>query len=332
MDLLGRFYTNNFISELLITEIENQTPKKVLDLGVGDASLSIEAYKKWNDASFFATEIETHKVHHINENLLFLKVYNYDTLNPNLSAKLKIKLGAIDVAICNPPYTKVGEKEKYFKLFIDIKCNGFLKLKRITSEIVFFAHNINLLKRNGELGIIVSDSLITGKEFIFFRETILQEFEVKKIIQLPDKIFNKTEARTHIIFLSKKKPVGQFTELYFSNMIGVLSEKICVNKTSLIERMDYQFHSLIDKQYDNLLKLKDINATIKRGRFSYKYLKGTQLSYIHTNGLTKKSQELTFNQMNKSDFKELVAGEGDILMGRVGKLALEGLRLLKMAR
>ncbi len=96
MDILGRFYTSNIISNLLVDNFESKSPKKILDLGLGDASLSIAAYSKWETAKYFGTEIEKHKVEILNKNLSFIKVFNYDTLNPNTSKRLQIKFGQIN--------------------------------------------------------------------------------------------------------------------------------------------------------------------------------------------------------------------------------------------
>ncbi len=74
MDALGRYYTNNVISNLLINNFETKTPKRILDLGVGGASLTIAAYAKWTQAKYFATEIEESKTIEIEKTLSFIRV------------------------------------------------------------------------------------------------------------------------------------------------------------------------------------------------------------------------------------------------------------------
>src|SRR5437588_12865527 len=117
MDLLGRFYTKDFVSNLLINSLKSNSPQTILDLGVGNASLTLAAYNRWNEAEYYATEIEEVKVENIKNNLSFINIFNYDSLKTNLSSHLKIKFGSIDVAICNPPYIKVENRNKYTKLF-----------------------------------------------------------------------------------------------------------------------------------------------------------------------------------------------------------------------
>ena len=332
MDALGRYYTNDIISTLLITNLKTSKPKRILDLGVGDASLTIAAYSRWEKAKYFATEIEPKKVTAIEKKLSFVKVLNCDTLQPDASSKLKVKFGSIDIAICNPPYVRVDNKEKYNRLFKSVGCKSFSNLSRITSEIVFFAHNLKLLKHDGELGIIVSDSLITGKEFKIFRETIFEMFNVRKIIQLPDNVFNRTEARTHIIFISKAKSANKTCELFTSNIQGELSEKIIVANNLLIDRMDYQFHRVNIHAKTGTNTLKQIGAVIKRGKFSYKELRQSKLSFFHSVHFKENDVNICFDKPVANKHNNYSSNEGDILMCRVGKRVVGKVAMVKFGR
>jgi len=329
MDALGRYYTNDIISTLLISNLETVKPKRILDLGVGDASLTIAAYARWEKAKYFATEIEPNKATAIKKKLAFIKVLNCDTLQPNASNRLKVKFGSIDIAICNPPYVRVENKEKYNGLFKSVGCKDFSKLSRITSEIVFFAHNLKLLKHDGELGIIVSDSLITGKEFKIFRETIFEKFNVRRIIQLPDKVFNKTEARTHIIFISKSKSDNKTCELLNSNIKGELSERLVIPNNHLIDRMDYQFHHANIHTSAGIKTVKQIGGVIKRGKFSYKELRESNLSFFHSVHFKENGVNICFEKPVPKKHQSYTANQGDILMCRVGKRVVGKVAIVK---
>lgn len=320
MDLLGRYYTSDVISNLLVSNLITSHPEKILDLGLGDASLTKAAYLRWAFAKYYATEIEENKAIAIEEKLSFVKVFAYDTLHPKTSEKLKIKFGEIDIAICNPPYVKVDDKTKYIKLFEKIGCSEFNKLKRITSEIVFFAHNVKLLKSDGELGIIVSDSLISGQEFRLFRETLMNKFDVRRIIQLPDNVFHKTEARTHIIFISKSKSTKRTCELLMSSSTGELSRPIELSYSDLVFRMDYQYHNSKAEILSNKKTLNDIGATIKRGKYSGKELRQLNINYFHSTSFKDYPFFIEFEDDGRHN--ESKAKEGDILLCRVGKRVL----------
>lgn len=329
MDSLGRYYTKEVVSDLLVQNLVSKFPKKILDLGIGNASLTLAAFKRWNNAKYFATEIEKNKVKTIKKQLSFITVFNYDSLKPDLSANLKIKYNSIDVAICNPPYVHIKEKEKYEKLLVDAGCVELISLKKLTSEIVFFAHNLSLLKRSGELGIIVSDSMVTGKEFLLFRKLILHKFDLRTVIQLPDKIFRKTEARTYILILSKSKPSTAYCSLYESDLSGKLSEQILVPRKKLEDRMDFQFYNFIKDVDLNLPTLLDIGATIKRGNFSYKQLRYSRLQFTHSTHLSNPKQILYFEKKVGQKYLLSMAKSGDMLMCRVGKRCVGRLGLIK---
>jgi type I restriction enzyme M protein len=321
MDLLGRFYTKSNISDLLVNSLSSKEPKKILDLGIGNASLTISAYNRWSKAEYFATEIEQSKVDELTHKLSFLKIFQYDNLRPCLEPELKNRLGTIDLAICNPPYVKIADVTIYKDLFHQAECEKFVDIPQINSEIIFFAQNIALLKVGGELGIIVSDSLLTGKNYKIFRQILLSKFDLKSIIQLPDKVFSKTEARTHIVILSKRNSTKNTVNLYGVDADGELTEKISCFKKNLIERMDHQFHKIDLSIYTNQQTLSELNSKISRGKYTHKRLKELGEPYIHSNNILNSEfqESVTSNEPHSINAFAL---KGDIVICRVGKRCL----------
>ena len=69
MDSLARYYTDNNFSDLLVDEINLLNPNLIIDLGIGDGALTTAAYKKWQRATFIASDIDliqirkTEKIH-----------------------------------------------------------------------------------------------------------------------------------------------------------------------------------------------------------------------------------------------------------------------------
>ncbi|HEY1062489.1 MAG TPA: N-6 DNA methylase [Daejeonella sp.] len=319
MDLLGRYYTNDIVSTLLINSLDTIIATSVLDLGIGNASLTKAAYERWNDAIFYATEIEENKVKHIEENLSFVRISQHNSLKSNVKQRLKINMGSIDVAVCNPPYLKIEKCSNYKKLFKDANIEECYKIRELTSEIIFFAHNMTFLKAKGELGIIVSDSLITGKEYRIFRETILTNFDIKTVIQLPDKIFPNTEARTHIIVLSKSTSDRKTCRLLLADFKGEYEKCLVVQKSKLVERMDFQFweYQLIEKQ--NEVTLEALGGRVYRGRFSAIELRKGRHPYFHSTSFKNYSKYCEFPEKMPEEYSTFTAKKGDILMCRVGK-------------
>ena len=202
---LGQYFTEERFSNLLISSLNLETPSTILELGIGEGSLAIAAMNRWGSARFIATEIDLDRIVSIKEKLPYVSVSNIDGLSPNIEEQLNIIAGDIDIAVCNPPYKIIAKEESYLNI---LKSAGFLNscnLNKLTTDILFLSQNIKMLKDDGELGIILPDTILTGCEFELFRKDLLSTTTITGLIQLPMSAFAKTEARTHILFLKKEK-------------------------------------------------------------------------------------------------------------------------------
>ncbi|MEK4701002.1 N-6 DNA methylase [Solibacillus sp. FSL R7-0668] len=324
MEELGRYYTQDKISHLLISQIEVEKPKKVLELGIGNGSLSLAAFKRWGAAEYSAIDIDFEIVEHIRKSLNFVKVENGNVLDNNLNKILSHFEDNFDLAICNPPYLKYKPNNHDYDLLDRAGFESVKDLKNIPTDLMFLVKNLIYLKDGSELAIILPDSLLTNHTFQLFRADLLKYHKLKKVIQLPDKVFQKTEARTHILIIEKGKETFKKVILAKSNLDGVIINEISVNKNELIQRMDYDYHfwkqNIKKTNGRSLLKLKDMDILLKRGNKSKKYLDNLQVPYFHTSTFEENKVYYTF-PYKSSDFPKEVrlAEPGDILVARVGK-------------
>lgn len=112
--------------------------------------------------------------------------------------------GSIDLAVCNPPYIKPDWRDEFQQVSEQIGICKYSSITKIcSSEVLFLAQMIRMLKSGGEAGVILPDGIFTADKFSSFREFLLKEHCVKKIIQLPRNIFKRTEAQTHILIFNK---------------------------------------------------------------------------------------------------------------------------------
>jgi len=324
MDPFGRFYTEDIISNLLVQEIDCSNPKLIIDLGIGRGSLTKAAFHRWGDATFLASDIDITQINITKKKFPFVKIIEADGLELSLGKKLNIVVDSVDIAICNPPYLRIPAKEnRYNELFEKTNLPNCKKLKYLTSDLIFLAQNILLLKDGGILGIILPDGLLSNMEFMHLRQDLIDNHTLISIIQLPDKIFRNTEARTHIMVLRKGVTNRKSTvNLFLADKKGILSEYLALESILLIKRMDYFFHKLCSKsqpycQVKNTLK--DIGAEIKRGQLTHKDLKGLKSNYIHTTFLTHKSELILKNDIDETQQSIVHTEENDILLARVGK-------------
>lgn len=321
MDILGRYYTQDLFSNLLVNQFSSVSPSKILDLGIGEGSLMKAASARWAKASFYAADIDKSSVSIINKQLPFIKIITADSLNKNIDKKLELKVGSVDIAVCNPPYLKLDYQKKFNNLFTEANLQNCINLKKVTSDVIFLAQNLRLLKKSGELGIILPDSILTGHDFQILRQSIISNHFIKGVIELPENIFPKTEARTHILLLEKGFSTYQKVPLYISDKKGQCYDQIEVSTDLLFQRMDFTFHKWNQKRKTkkNIKSLNEIGAKIQRGNQTHAQLKLYNKPYLHTTNLIH-DQTLRFkNSIKHKNLKIILAEKNDILLARVGR-------------
>lgn len=72
MDTLARYYTQEKISRLLINKLDIKRPKKILELAIGDGSLSLAAFERWNEARYYGVDIDDTSIINIKKIYLLL--------------------------------------------------------------------------------------------------------------------------------------------------------------------------------------------------------------------------------------------------------------------
>lgn len=327
MNSLDKHYTESIFSELLVNKIDTSAPERILDLGIGNGSLTEAAYKRWTNAVYWGFDIDLNQIENIKSVLPFVTILQLDGLS--LENAFPFKLGSIDVAICNPPYYRVSDKNKYRQLFNSANLSNVDTLPYITADLIFLAKSLVSLKSGGQLGIILPNGLLTNKAFKAFRKSLIQNYYVKSVVELPANIFKKTEAKTHILVIEKTLNKSNYlVEVARSNEKGVINSKIIVNSDILYVRMDftYNYWKLSDKK--NYVSLKEKEATIVRSSKSTKVLDLMGVTYLHSTSY-KHGDILTFQNIHSLIPKLIYAKEGDIVITRVGKRSIGKTCLIK---
>jgi type I restriction-modification system DNA methylase subunit len=329
---LGRYYTSTFVSDLLVSRFRQTSPGIVLDLGAGRGSLLTAAYKRWKDAEYYAVDIDRENISASTTTFSFATFRHIDGLSPMLSQQINLKVGSIDVAVCNPPYHRI-EKNIYIKhLLVDGGLPGSIKLKRITSDVVFLARNLQMLKQGGELGIILPDGIFTSREFFDLRKDLLENHTILGAIQLPDNVFKNTEARTHILLMEKGGQTLLEVPLYCSDKFGNLKPSISISPNEALRRMDYSYYKwkYFRNQDKTSISLIDTGAKIMRGRNTRKYLEDSGIKYFHTTSFLNVPREIDLKKSLYHFYEPGInAKTGDILLARVGKRCIGKVALVR---
>ena len=320
METIGQYFTAQPVSDMMVSMFQQDTPNRVIDLGVGHGSLLYAAYNRYNKADFYAADIDKKVISKISERLPFVNVLHIDGLSKGLSKQMKLKIGSVDIAVCNPPYYRLDKTTELKDLFNKVGLKNSTKLIKFTSDIVFLAQNLQMLKKGVELGIILPDSVFTGHEFVGLREDLLTNHNIVRIIQLPDKIFKKTEARTHILLMEKCGPIQKRIPIYQSDFSGNIGEAVNISADDLLYRMDHSYYAWkeLNKYSDDIMTLGDLNVEIKRGHKTKKYLQRKSIPFFHTTSFPS-DIKTKINLTNSPVFDDVYTEPGDILIARVGK-------------
>ncbi len=246
-DPWGRYYTSPLVSRSLVGRIETAKPKLVLELGSGSGSLCIAAANRWQDANLVTVDVDcaprrlyTGKADPRPKHTHFV----HDVLDVALSDRIGLRLGSVDVALCNPPYIRPRWKSDFGKILEDAGLSGSLgSLLDAGADLLFLAQNLRLLRKSGKLGLILPDGLIAAERFRRVRQTLLRQHLVEQVVQLPRGVFKGTEAQTYLVVLAKSE--GETGQVLVKQMCadGRLSGPIQVGQDAAVNRLDYSFYA-----------------------------------------------------------------------------------------
>jgi type I restriction enzyme M protein len=181
-----------------------------------------------------------------------------------------------------------------------------------------------MLKSGGEAGVILPDSIFSSKRFREFRQYLIVEHNIKKVIELPSKIFNKTEAKTHILIFNKERVKSSSNPIELRKLLdsGKLSSPIFINELFGIERLDYSYHTIRSCSNNDDILLGSI-IKISRGRLNSKEVKNLRKPTIHITDINSFDYKYTLqgdkDLLNLNNGRYVIAEPGDILMARVGR-------------
>lgn len=247
-DPWGRYYTSPLVSQSLIERIEAAKPRLVLELGSGSGSLCAAAAQRWQDAKLVTVDVDCGAPRRLTSSTPRARLkhthFVHDVLDEALSDRIGLKLGTVDVAVCNPPYIRPRWKSDFGKILEGAGLSGALaSLRDAGADLLFLAQNLRLLRNHGKLGLILPDGLVTAERFSGVRKTLLRQHSIEQVVQLPRGVFQGTEAQTYLAILTKG--AGETDEISLKQMgaDGRLSTAIQVGQDAAVKRLDYAFHA-----------------------------------------------------------------------------------------
>ena len=330
MNPLAAYYTETSVSRLLVSQFQLTNAGQVLDLGAGHGSLLNAALQRWPNSRVVAAELDPDGYKALQRKHPTVSLVQTDGLQAHTCANLAVLPGSIDIAVCNPPYLTLKEVEPYRWLLEEATLPGCAKLPRITTDIVFLAQNLRMLRRGGELGIILPDSVVSGQLFEALRQDLLTHHDLFAVIQMPDNTFRGTEARTYILLLRRGGRTKVSVPIYQAADDMSLESYLQIPKEGLAHRMDYSYWAWRETTpwTARRLTLTDIGADVQRGNITRKDCLGQGLEYFHTSDFPGNTGVgIHFNRALECTRR--IAAKGDILLARVGSRCIGRVAVVK---
>ncbi len=167
--------------------------------------------------------------------------------------------GGFDVVIGNPPYVNLANiKDSGEREFLKAK---FKTAKNKSDLYSFFTEKaINLLKENGLLGFIVSNSWLGTDSFSKFREYLVKNTKVLKLVKLSLGVFVDATV-TPVLIILKKEKIGKDHKIelieYKDSKFGAISNNLTYERIRNSPNYNFSFGTEISFNVP-VVKLGDI--------------------------------------------------------------------------
>jgi type I restriction enzyme M protein len=304
-----------------------ETPTTVIELGVGDGALIREATQQWVSAKFFTVDIDAKSEGRLPLNFAKNLIQHHvgDALEHGLDKKIGVGFGTFDSALCNPPYVRPKWRKHFGEILEEAGLQSVLpKFGCVPAEVLFIAQNLRFLKVGGKLGLILPDGIIAGEKFSTLRETLTATHRIERIVELPRRIFRNTDAKAHIMVLSKNLSASESIQIQRLEADGKLSDVIELPSDKASSRLDYSY--LASKRVisgKRELSIRDVVRLLKRGSFSSVERKNSSLNILHTTDFTTDRisvpKKFVTGKRLLKNCSFVYAEVGDILIARVGR-------------
>ncbi|MEZ9317654.1 N-6 DNA methylase [Vibrio lentus] len=298
---LNQYYTSETTSALLASMLDATNALNCIELSAGEGAL-IEPLKNVNsEVKFTTVDIDP-----INSKKLSSK-YPDDIhiCGDALNSELDLGEKPFDLAVCNPPFSFVNKQSRFDYLLKDEFEDLFKDNARIRLEVLFILRNMQLLKYNATLAVIVPDLIVTSDRFLSFRSALLSKYHLTGIFECEHYSFKKTEAKTFILFIKKCKPIDN------KNTISLTSFKNGKKKSKVVEISKFTHPS------KTITGIK--SYSIFRGSNTSKQCRETGLDFHHNYSWIDDFSNITYSAVLEKTSGFKYAKPGDILIHRVGR-------------
>lgn len=326
-DHFGRYYTELDIASLLIESMSLANPKLAIDLGSGSGALVGEASRHWASTEFITVDIdpETESSALKAANGSTFTHHIADALECSLSEKIGLGFGVVDSGLCNPPYIRPAWRKHFGEILEDAGLSHVIpKIGCIQADVLFIAQNLRFLRAGGKLGLILPDGVIAGEKYAKLRHTLATTHSLERIIELPRHVFRNTDAKAHIVVLTKHQVDQGSIQVQQLGRNGLISQPIYLSPDQASGRLDYSY--LVSREVSCRragITLRSVTQLVTRGSFSSSQRKELAFPVFHTTNFGDSGAPVPRRFALAKDLQRatngILARPGDILLARVGR-------------
>ncbi|MDM0002984.1 N-6 DNA methylase [Variovorax sp. J22P240] len=328
-DYFGRYYTQADVASLLVESMRAGDPRIAIDLGAGDGALVSEASRHWNRAEFVTVDIDHHA-----ESSTFRDLrgpafthHTVDALDSHLAERIGLRYGHVDSGLCNPPYVRPRWRKHFAEILEDAGLSHVVpKIGAVQADVLFIAQNLRFLRRGGKLGLILPDGVVAGEKYAKLRQTLATAHTLERVIELPRRVFRNTDAKAHIVVLTKHRQEHVDIQVQCLKENGLLTAPICLDPERAAARLDYSYLAALEQvnARESGTTLRSVTQMLTRGSHSSSQLKLLSYPVFHTTDFVEGSVEVPRQFRLAREARKVAAGgvvavAGDILLARVGR-------------
>lgn len=321
-----QYFTKPNIGDLLVDQLTLPDATHIIELGAGTGSLLASARRRWGTARLTSVDIDPSLqmdgVAQCGHRHIVL-----DVLSPNFRRSRRFEIETFDAAVCNPPYRNTAWTSSYRTLLKSVGLKAALPIMEcaVQADLIFLAHNLRLLRAGGQVGIIVPDGTVTGERSRPLREALLTEHALHSVIELPERAFAGTDAKTYILTLEKCGRTPHFIPLYRADDAMELSTPILITPDEAGVRMDHRYYAWQrGVRRTHAIRLGDITGVeIIRGRWGASAARDAGLHLLHSTDVSDQSKNHLWH-LSREPVSAVFgdaprARRGDIVITRVGR-------------
>ena len=264
----GEYYTPRPLIKAIVKVVKPKLGNRVYDGAVGSAGFLCEAYEYLrNSKELTAKEYEQlqRKTFYGKEkkSLAYIigvmnmilhgieapNIIHTNTLNENI-ADIQEK-DRVDIVLANPPF---GGSEH-------VEAQENFPIRTNETAYLFLQHFIKILKVGGRCGVVIKNTFLsnTDNASVALRKQLLEECDLRAVLELPQGAFTGTGVKTVVLFFEKGKATKEvwYYQLNLSRNLG--------KTNSLNERDLEEFVTLSVTQADSenswFVNVKDIDKS-----------------------------------------------------------------------